>query len=45
MNYSREYLTVKDEFIRKTEEQEDWQKVGENFLLVMDSFSTFDKCY
>lgn len=34
-----------DEFIRKTEEQEDWQKVGENFLLVMDSFSTFDKCY
>jgi hypothetical protein len=34
-----------DEFISKTEEQEDWQKVGENFLLVMDSFSTFDKCY
>lgn len=35
----------RDEFIRKTEEQEDWQKVGENFLLVMDSFSAFDKCY
>jgi len=34
-----------DEFISKTEEQEDWQKVGENFLLVMDSFSAFDKCY
>ncbi len=34
-----------DEFIRKTEEQKDWQKVGENFLLVMDSFSAFDKCY
>lgn len=34
-----------DEFIRKTEEQEDWQKVGENFLLVIDSFSAFDKCY
>jgi hypothetical protein len=34
-----------DEFISKTEEREDWQKVGENFLLVMDSFSDFDKCY
>ena len=34
-----------DEFISKTEEREDWQKVGENFLLVMDSFSAFDKCY
>lgn len=34
-----------DEFIRKTLEQKDWQKVGENFLLVMDSFSAFDKSY
>lgn len=34
-----------DEFIKRTEEKKDWQKVGENFLLVMDSFSAFDKCY
>ncbi len=34
-----------DDFIQKTQEQEDWQKVGENFLLVIDSFSAFDKCF
>lgn len=35
----------KDEFIRRTEEKQDFQKVGENFLLVMDGFAAFDKCY
>jgi hypothetical protein len=34
-----------DRFIKKTKEQEDWEKVGENFLLVIDNFSAFDKCY
>jgi hypothetical protein len=34
-----------EDFVRKTQEQEDWQKVGENFLLIIDSFSAFDKCY
>lgn len=34
-----------DEFIKKTKEKNDWQKVGENFLLVMNSFAAFDKCY
>lgn len=37
-------IEMKD-FIKKTQEQEDWQKVGESFLLVIDSFSSFDKCY
>lgn len=34
-----------EEFVRKTKDQQDWQKVGKNFLLVIDAFSAFDKCY
>lgn len=34
-----------EDFIRKTKEQEEWQKVGGEFMLVIDSFSCFDKCY
>jgi hypothetical protein len=34
-----------EEFVQKTKEQQDWQKVGENFLLVVDSFAAFEKCY
>jgi len=34
-----------EDFIRRTKEQEDWQKVGGDFMLVIDSFSCFDKCH
>ena len=34
-----------EDFIRKTKEQEEWRKVGGEFMLVIDSFSCFDKCY
>ncbi len=35
----------RDDFIKRTKEKNDWQKVGNNFLLVMDSFAAFDKSY
>lgn len=34
-----------DDFVRKTKKQKDWQKVGNDFLLVIESFASFDKCY
>jgi len=44
-NAIEEHKFSKEEFIKRVKEQEDWQKVGENFLLAIDSFSSFDKCY
>ena len=34
-----------DDFIQKTKEGNDYKKVGENFLLIIESLSSFEKCY
>ena len=41
----RAYKIKIEDFIRRTKEKEDWQKVGGDFMLVIDSFSCFDKCH